>query len=192
MPSSTNRHLTNATEAIRTSGAESVLDVGVGAGKWGLLCREYLDIFQGRIRPPQWETNIVGVEEYLPYRDSYQWLDKIYDDIYWNKIQEVSKIIGDAHFDLVIASDVIEHLDKTEARNVLGRLSWIASKRLILSVPIGEDWVNNVVPKSELEKHRSTWDPNEVISAVMPAFFKNVTEMVFEPNGPVGLFIFDK
>ncbi len=193
LPSSTNRHLANATEAIRTSGAESVLDVGIGCGKWGLLCREYLDVFQGRTKPEEWKARIDGVEAYLPYRTYYPWLDKIYNAILWEPIEKAVHLIDSDSTDLVIAGDVIEHLTKTDAINVLGALSWIARKRMILSIPIGTDWLNNVVPnENKLEKHQSVWEPNEVISAVMPAFAKNTTEMVFEPKGPIGLFIFDK
>jgi len=195
LPSSTNRHLSTAAEAIRTSGAESVLDVGIGCGKWGLLCREYLDVFQGRTKPEEWKVKIFGVEGYEPYKRYYPWLAHIYDGICWNSIQDSFEffIDGESGYDLVIAGDVIEHLTKTDALNVLGKLSWIARKRMILSIPIGTEWLNNVVPnENDLEKHRSVWDPNEVISAVMPAFAKNTTGMIFEPKGPIGLFIFDK
>ena len=48
----------------------SILDVGSGAGKWGILAREYLEIHQKRILPDQWTIKIDAVEmweHYLAY-----------------------------------------------------------------------------------------------------------------------------
>jgi hypothetical protein len=33
---------------------QSILDVGMGFGKWGVLAREYLDVWGGRCRPADW------------------------------------------------------------------------------------------------------------------------------------------
>jgi hypothetical protein len=45
----------------------SVLDLGVGFGKYGVLLREKLDIEPGRVRPEHWSVRIDGVEAFERY-----------------------------------------------------------------------------------------------------------------------------
>jgi len=48
---------------------QSILDVGMGFGKWGVLAREYLDVWGGRCRPADWRLRLEGVEIHAPYRN---------------------------------------------------------------------------------------------------------------------------
>ena len=41
----------------------SVLDVGTGFGRWGVLCREFLDVWEGREARSLWQTRIEGILE---------------------------------------------------------------------------------------------------------------------------------
>ena len=72
-------HISTAIDWIREVNPRSVLDVGVGFGKWGFLCREYLDVFNGRHFREDWKIRIIGIEgfeKYLHPASRY-----IYDDI---------------------------------------------------------------------------------------------------------------
>ena len=48
MPTSFHHHISKMVDWVVRLQPRSILDIGVGFGKWGFLCREYLDIFQGR------------------------------------------------------------------------------------------------------------------------------------------------
>jgi hypothetical protein len=41
---------------------KSILDIGCGFGSFGVLCREYTDVVQGRIRRDTYKTYIEAVE----------------------------------------------------------------------------------------------------------------------------------
>jgi hypothetical protein len=114
---------------IQRLSPKSVLDIGVGFGKWGVLCREILDAGHGRCRPDQWEAEINGVEVWKPYANPC-----------WNVYSRVSvgeKLAGCAlGYDLVLAVDVLEHFEREHGRILL--LGWVlANKHVIVSVPNG-------------------------------------------------------
>jgi hypothetical protein len=45
----------------------SVLDIGTGFGKYGLLCREYLELWDGRQNYDKFLRRIDGVEAFESY-----------------------------------------------------------------------------------------------------------------------------
>ena len=104
-----------------------ILDVGVGNGKWGFLCEEYLKYWCG-ITP-----FIYGVEPFSDYQNHYNWA--AYSDVYLVTIQHFLEEV-DEEFDLIIMSDVLEHLDKKEAYRVLKDLLKI-TKYVLISTPNG-------------------------------------------------------
>lgn len=54
------QNLSYCVELIRQADPSSILDIGVGFGRWGMLCREFLDVWQGRVFREQWQTRIEG------------------------------------------------------------------------------------------------------------------------------------
>ena len=65
----------------------SVLDAGIGFGLWGHLLRQYLDVWEGRIQPAEWQIRIDGIEiaeERIQAHARY-----LYDDILVGDIREV-------------------------------------------------------------------------------------------------------
>ena len=48
MPSSQYYHISKIMEMIISLNPKSVLDIGSGFGKFGVLCREYLELWDGR------------------------------------------------------------------------------------------------------------------------------------------------
>ena len=42
----------------------SVLDIGTGFGRWGVLCREFLDVWEGREAKELWQVRIEGIEAF--------------------------------------------------------------------------------------------------------------------------------
>ena len=110
MPSSDYFQIPTVMQAVTQLKPASVLDIGIGFGKWGALCREYLDADFGRVAKPQWQTRIDGVEIFEPYRNPL-W-DAVYDRIWVGDAMDVLRQAG--RYDLVIACDVIEHFTKNK------------------------------------------------------------------------------
>src|SRR3989442_9799083 len=90
-------------EAIRVR-PHSVLHLGVGFGKYGVLLREKLDIEPGRVTPKTWLVRIDGVEGFEPYCNA------IYSFVYnrlW--IEDLSKDPNKYRdYDLVLLIDSLE------------------------------------------------------------------------------------
>jgi len=106
----------------------SILDVGVGMGKWGLLFREYLEGWaHHRYSKPQWQLRIDGIEIYQQYLQP--WHHEIYNNLY---VGDIRNFQFDTQYDLVYMGDVIEHMTKQEGHTVLRGLG---AKWVIVSTP---------------------------------------------------------
>lgn len=156
MPSSIPDHIPDVLKRIQKLQPRRVLDVGIGFGKWGFLLREYLETWHDRVHPDSWKTEIHGVEVWEPYT-KLPWIETLYNKIFNEDIRSFAKE-ADASYDVIICGDVIEHLPKTEAIDVLKRLLRLTRKTLVLSIPLGQEWLNNqIVDQNPYEKHRSAW-----------------------------------
>ncbi|MCK4786738.1 MAG: hypothetical protein KAV87_23470, partial [Desulfobacteraceae bacterium] len=80
MPSSHWYQLNEIMELIILTQPKSILDVGVGFGKYGFLSREYLELFDGREKFDDWKRTIDGIEIFKDYITSLNKM--IYDKIY--------------------------------------------------------------------------------------------------------------
>lgn len=187
MPSSLHASISYVLQQITRLKPTSVLDVGVGFGKWGFLCREYLDVFHGRVYRHQWQTRIDGIEAFVGYYEAFreaQW--QVYDKIIQGRIEdEIDKL---ENYDLVILGDVVEHLEKPVALRVLRALKRKA-KHLILSLPLGDGWLDNVVVAgNDYEKHKSSWTQRDIGDIFLFA----TPETTFQAGrGPVGVFVLE-
>ena len=107
---------------------KSVMDLGVGFGKYGVLCREILDARFGRCRPDQWEAKIDGVEIWQPYQNPC-W--EVYTRFTSGRIREAPR-----GYDLVLMIDSLEHQSPDKGRAFL-RECVAHNKHVIVSVPNG-------------------------------------------------------
>src|SRR5947199_8982407 len=114
MPTGFTDSLTPVAQFIEWLQPERVLDVGVGGGRMGFLAREYACI--------PWHPNarghrvvIDGIEGYAPYLGDLQ--RAIYDDLIVGEAVEILARMADAErrYNLVIASDILEHFVREEA-----------------------------------------------------------------------------
>lgn len=155
MPSSTYDNLTPIVKTILEKQPKTILDIGIGFGKWGMLCREYLETWKGRVFPEQWQIKIDGIEIFEPYIEKFLWLKIFYNNLYLgNALEVIDKL---KNYDLIIAGDVIEHLSKEEGIELVKKCIK-KSKCFIMSVPLGKVWLNNkIVANNPYGKHQAFW-----------------------------------
>ncbi|WP_164669963.1 hypothetical protein [Virgibacillus doumboii] len=130
---------------------KSILDAGVGFGKYGMLCREYKDIVHGRYNKEDWVTEIVGIEGYTQYQNPVH--NYVYDKVYYGLIEDVLPYIVRS-FEVTLLIDVLEHFTKDDGKKIIYQLLDI-SDFLYIATPI-------IVKKqsylfNELEEHKSQW-----------------------------------
>ena len=137
---------------------KSVLDVGVGFGKYGVLCREYLDLWDGREEYSQFLRRIDGIEAFADYITPLH--QYVYDNIY---TQDISLVVDnlDYCYDLVLLIDVLEHLNKTDGELLLKKML-VKNKGLLISTPkkVGsqKSAFHNIY-----ETHRSQWTKEDIL-----------------------------
>lgn len=153
MPVSIHIQVTHCINKILQLQPKSVLDVGCGFGKWGYLCREYLDVFPGRPYKEQWTTRIDAIEFFEPYIMEHQRF--LYSNIMIGDVRDLCG--GLDEYDVIIAGDVIEHMFKAEAEAVLETLYAKARQMLIVNIPLGEGWLHPEQYGNPAELHRSEW-----------------------------------
>jgi len=143
-------------EAVRLAPA-SVLDVGMGFGKYGLLLREYADIGLRTDEPAhergRWRLRLTGVEVFAPFVLAHQ--RAIYDDILVGDIRELLRVGRVWPHDLALMVEVLEHMPKADGFDVLRRLSAL-SRAVLVTTP------NGFQPMPELlgnpfQEHVSGW-----------------------------------
>lgn len=114
----------------RLTQPQTVLDVGVGFGKWGMLFREMFDICHERYEKKDWKTRIDGVEVFTPYITSVH--NYIYNNLY---LEDVRDFVPTIDYDLVYFGDVLEHLEKKQALELVERFR--KNSHVLISTPNG-------------------------------------------------------
>jgi trans-aconitate methyltransferase len=125
----------------------TILDVGPGSGQWfDFLHRWYpFAVFD-------------AVEIFEPYVERYQ-LRRRYSTVFVGDVRRWQRHLT---YDLVIFGDVLEHMTKPEAIEVVNRL---LHRYAIISVPLGV-CPQEPTEENPHEEHVSTWmDKDEVLRA---------------------------
>lgn len=152
------KHLAYVAEILRALQPQSVLDVGVGFGKYGFLVREYLDIYNYRIPREEWRIRLDGVEGYEPYLMPHQ--RYLYDKLYVGDACSVIDTLGE--YEMIIAGDMIEHQEKARALALLEKLQQHAQKWVLISIPLGRSWPQDAYRDNQYDEHRSDWTEEEL------------------------------
>ena len=155
MPTSSFDHVSSVMHVVEKAQPRSILDVGIGFGKWGVLCREVLEAKHGRLQPSDWQTRIDGIEIHQEYENPLWHL--AYTSVFLGDVFQV--IDGLAHYDLIIACDVVEHLDKDVGMALLGKLLQHGTL-VVLTSPRGF-MVQTALLGNEHEMHRSGWEAKD-------------------------------
>ena len=160
MSSSAETSISLMMEEIRIRNPKYVLDVGIGFGKFGFLCREYLESWKNRTYPEQWVVIIDGVEIWKPFIDKLPWNKILYNKIYNEDIYKIIDTLP--NYDLIIAGDIIEHLSKEKGTEIIKKLIK-KSRCLLVSIPIG-NWLSvGTLDGNPYEKHQAIWEISDLI-----------------------------
>lgn len=132
---------------IADKSAKSILDVACGKGLPMMVLKQRMK-FQ----------KIEGVDLYEPYISECR-RKEIHDSYL---VCDVRKLVyKNKTFDIVMALQVLEHLDKNESLRVLASLEKIAKKQVIVSMPIGKTY-HSAVDGNKLQLHKSGFFPEEL------------------------------
>jgi len=155
MPSSYPDTITTVAKAVQALAPASVLDIGCGFGKYGMLCREYLDIWWLRYRRQEWKVRIDAVEAFELYLTPVHWY--IYNNIYIGDIRELVNKLD--NYNVVLMFDVIEHFEKQEGLELLEKIK-AKCGNILLSTPsikiVTDDAFGN-----PYQEHKSFWKPED-------------------------------
>jgi hypothetical protein len=153
VPTSDYTQIPDVIRVVIESGAESVLDIGIGFGKWGALCREYIEISRGRM-PAEWRSRIDGIEMFEGYRNP-MW--NVYDQVHLGDARLILDALGS--YDLVICTDVIEHFEKHEGQVLLEKML-DRGRVVLITSPIGPS-PQEAVYGNPHEEHKSVWGESD-------------------------------
>jgi len=135
---------------------KSILDIGKGFGKYGFLIHEYLGIDnEKKINPAlslaeqsAVKIDAIEVDEdlMLPH------LSQIYSTIYFGDVFTIYKELPG--YDLILMIDVIEHLNKGNALNML-RYFLEKKSKILIATPL--KFFEQELYESQYERHISHW-----------------------------------
>lgn len=133
----------------RLSNAKTVLDVGCGDGS--LMVKVNADK----------KYKVIGIDLYGPY------LKKAKDSGVYQRITKGNlKTINfkNKSFDVVLASQVIEHLSKRDSLKLIQKLEKIAKEKVIIATPKGFVKYDpfEVIDGNKLQEHKSGWEIEEM------------------------------
>lgn len=129
MPTSEPQTIPYIINLVKSLQAKKILDVGCGFGKYGLLFREYLEVWNKRYDKKDWLFKIDALEAHKPY------ITPVHKHVY-NKVT-----IGDLRktnlsgYDLLFFGDVLEHIEKEEAFEVINK--YREKSNIIICTPKG-------------------------------------------------------
>lgn len=123
----------------------SIVEVGIGFGKWGVMCKEYLKYWMGV------DVRITGIEVFGGYANTAY---GVYNKVVEKDVMSVLGELEDA--DLVLAVDVIEHLRRKDGERMLAAIG----NRYIVTTP-GYWSSQGTCFGNEHEQHRSQWKEDD-------------------------------
>ena len=146
------------TELMKYKPIKSILEIGPGFGKWGVLFREYLEYWgPHHISKDQWTLQLDCIEAYKPYiteLHQYIYNNIIVDDVLnvdFNKLQ---------NYDIIFMCDVIEHIEKDKALKLLKILHEKCNKAIFIGTPSIPAF-RGKIHKDDFEQHVSYFSSEE-------------------------------
>lgn len=166
MPTSDPNLLTPVIRQIMAITPYSILDVGAGYGKWGVLVKEYLGFYMHRGED---NIKIDAVEIWEPYIKDNKIYEEVYDRVYIGDVKAFN--YQQFEYDLILMCDVIEHMTKDEGIHLIKEMQKSA-KHIIITTPSGHttqgaSWGN------PHESHICGWSLKEFQDLSFKSFLTN-------------------
>ena len=152
MPTSWYETIPTILDKVRLEQPDSILDIGIGFGKFGVLLRESLDIPYKRYEKCDWKVKIDGIEAFIGYQNPIH--KYVYDKIYYDTVENVLPSLD--CYDVILLIDVLEHFEKEKGRAILQELLLHANKAVIISTPVNPDHQEEYNGNT-YEEHKSKW-----------------------------------
>lgn len=157
MPSSDINMISRVVRIVDRINPVSILDVGIGTGRYGFLFRECFDWNIGNLDPKSWKLQLYGVEIDQSY------VTPIHEYLY-TKIYLCDWLYCDIQrkFDLVFMGDVLEHWPEGQWQQALMKAREISKFTLV----VAPNWKGSINQTSwhghHQEKHWSVLSPEKV------------------------------
>jgi len=142
---------------VRKLNPATILDVGAGFGRWGILFREFLEIWDENKYDGKWERKIDAVEIYEPYIKEYH--KYFYNNVYIENAYDYLKRTRNK-YDLINLGDVVEHFTKKEGEDII-KECLSKGKFVLITIPIGKHWEQTPTNENPHEEHKSIWYNND-------------------------------
>jgi hypothetical protein len=166
MPTSNLRQVSGIVEMIVAADPQSMLDVGVGFGKYGVLAREYLELLDGHALYDDRSRRIDGIEIFPDYLTDLH--HAVYDRIMEGDAVEILPTLPNADYDLILLVDVLEHFP-TQVGSVVLEECLRVGRNLIVSTPL--HFFTQEGYGNPHEQHRSFWTKGDLLALERPCFF---------------------
>ena len=139
------------TDTVLALSPRSVVDLGMGTGKYGYMLREQHDLALMHGGNEPWRLRLVGVEGYAEYVGDVQRL--LYDEVV---ISDVRGYLAETeeHFDVALALDILEHFTPRDGEAFLGA-ALDHAKHVVVMTP--RHYYRQDAHVNPLEHHRSWW-----------------------------------
>ena len=144
-------------DLVRKLDPSSILDVGIGFGRWGILFREFLEIWENSRYDGKWKRIIDGVEIYPGYIKDYH--NYFYSNIYLDNALGFLQNTENK-YDLIHFGDVIEHQEKAIGEEMIN-LALNNAEYVLINIPIGKHWSQPADSDNPYEAHKSVWYNND-------------------------------
>lgn len=147
----------------RLGRVHSILDIGAGFGKYGVLLRDHLDIRKKRYHRKTWQHRIDAIEIWPDYINPIH--QHVYNCIFANDAMATLRLIEG--YDVIFLIEVLEHMPKERGIRLIEMITQKCNKAAVISFPqtftegACSDWPN------PHEEHRCLWTFEE-LKAIAP------------------------
>ena len=157
MPTSNPQMLVNIGNEIIKRNPNSFLDLGIGFGKYGLIAREYTDIWNRKnYLKKDWEVIIDGVDIHKFYISDHH--KYIYNTLYNQDIVSFILKYDGKPYDMTVCLDVIEHVPQEQGVLLLDALK-TKMGYTVISTPLEPGTRKGGQFGNKHEAHISKWTP---------------------------------
>ncbi len=152
MPSSHSNQLNEIVRLICLTDPKSLLDIGIGFGKYGFLAREYLELWDGREKYDDWKRRVDGIEVFPQYVTPMHKI--IYNNVFIGNALDILPGLKE-NYDLVLLIDVLEHFDFQDGIRLLEECKR-RCRNIIVSTPLRMTAQKDAFD-NPFETHRFQW-----------------------------------